>query len=231
MLPPHGPAGLRVNSSFFPRQVPLARDIFGLIGPNAGLGFAIGKETRSPSVLASRRIRGVHGREGSLRSRGAMGARSRLEWVSAEWGDSRLREQTEGGGGGRTHRQGEGWGTADQRGLVCSGHRHGRFLYDAHHGAPGGPAPHLRVRECLCHRRCGLLHGLCRGYVGPGGGEHPGPGHPGPGLPVSLISCLPAGRGAGRLILPGFQGYWTLGQPLGHLLPLKRGAVCVIKAQ
>lgn len=32
------------NSSSFPFQVPLAHNSFGLIGPNAGLGFAIGKQ-------------------------------------------------------------------------------------------------------------------------------------------------------------------------------------------
>lgn len=43
--PPRSPAGLMMNSSFFPIQVPLAHNIFGLIGPNAGLGFAIGKKS------------------------------------------------------------------------------------------------------------------------------------------------------------------------------------------
>lgn len=37
------PSGTLKNSSSIPFQVPLAHNIFGLIGPNAGLGFAIGK--------------------------------------------------------------------------------------------------------------------------------------------------------------------------------------------
>ncbi|KFO38146.1 Chromaffin granule amine transporter [Fukomys damarensis] len=36
------PAGVLMSSSFFRLQVPLAHSILGLIGPNAGLGFAIG---------------------------------------------------------------------------------------------------------------------------------------------------------------------------------------------
>lgn len=42
--------------------------------------------------------------------------------------------------------------------------RNGGLLHDAYYGLPRGPSPHLCLRQCLCHRRCCLLHGLCNWY-------------------------------------------------------------------
>lgn len=76
-------------------------------------------------------------------------------------------------------------GRVDRLCPVCFDHRHGGFLHDAHHGAPGGPAPRPCVWERLRHRRRGILHGLCYRYVGRGRGEQQDPV---PMLPLLFIS-------------------------------------------
>nr|XP_027785789.1 synaptic vesicular amine transporter isoform X2 [Marmota flaviventris] len=37
----------------------------------------------------------------------------------------------------------------------------GGFINDAYHGLPCGPAARVRLWECVCHCRCGVLYGIC----------------------------------------------------------------------
>lgn len=214
-------------------QVPLAHNIFGLIGPNAGLGFSIGKKFLDVDFGAdqSRHVGRQKDWEGGWLGCGEMlgilatPARNGCQ----RCGSDRQQPKAAGeSGAGGCCRCGQRWGRTPWGGLTdCVLFALTTGMVDSSMMPIMGHLVDLRHAPVYGSVYAIADVAFCMGFAI--GMLAEGEGSSRTRYPCSLY-CLSAGSRAKRLVPLGFWRYLALGHPVGDLLPL---AWClhVIKAQ